>query len=66
MCGSNSGNKISNLRYQIYNLDSTDKGDDWGLNNLGSMLLNGLGGLEKNHPLAVKCFNRRYSEYLLY
>ena len=24
--------------------EAADKGDDWGLNNLGSMLLNGLGG----------------------
>ena len=37
---------------------AADKGDDWGLNNLGSMLLNGLGGLEKDHKLAVQCFNR--------
>ena len=25
--------------------EAADKGDDWGLNNLGSMLLNGQGGL---------------------
>jgi len=37
---------------------AADEGDDWGLNNLGSMLLNGLGGLQKDHALAVQCFNR--------
>jgi len=37
---------------------AADKGDDWGLNNLGSMLLNGLGGLKQDHTLAVQCFNR--------
>ena len=37
---------------------AADKGDDWGLNNLGSMLLNGLGGMEADHKLAVECFNR--------
>jgi TPR repeat protein len=37
---------------------AADQGDDWGLNNLGSMLLNGVGGLEQDHKLAVECFNR--------
>lgn len=38
--------------------EAAAKGDVFGLNNLGSMLLNGIGGFEKNYTMAVDCFQR--------
>ncbi len=38
--------------------EAADKGDVFGLNNLGTMLLNGIGGFAQNHTLAVDCFQR--------
>lgn len=38
--------------------EAADKGDAFGLNNLGALLLNGAGGLQQDAKMAFQCFQK--------